>query len=271
MSHFENDPPSEDPINLGAIGFNFEGVETEDFTPEDEVLIREFSVPVRRPRSLMGEVTADFQRRLDIMRLEDPGAANIFRVRKLEKLYLHMRPYALEDIHYSAYDYVKRMSPNIPYIAIRFRDVLEVMPQEETQIEVLQEKQTFEAYGFLVDLGISNKDLTLLAHGSDNQQFLLRSLQRILKEGYLSTFIEKLPRESQERGAKKPVAFVEAAERACRIINRVYQTHMNNPPSFGGHDARLWHELERRSLERAMSFAHPLFGLETIENHNHIK
>jgi hypothetical protein len=258
MTSFENDPPSDEDASFGDLGFSWvEDVETEVFSPADERLIQEASVPVRRPKTLTGELTAEFQKRLENMRVEDPKSATIFRVRRLERLYWHLRPYSLEDVHYIAYEKV-RNSAQIPYISVTFRELLYAMPESEAQLDVLQSKQTSDAFGNLVDLGINHNELKKMERGSEEDQYHLRTLDRLLKESYLSEFNKKIAESSGLKFERKLLGFDEVSLRAARVVLRKYEWHMNHDVSLGGSDAQMWHELERRSLERALSFARPL-------------
>ncbi len=262
MGSFEQDPPSEE--NLIDFGFSpdwAENVETESLTQDDEAMIEELSVPVRRPKSQLGEVTRDFRKRLGVMRVEDPDSFTIFKARRLEGLYLHLRPYSLEDVHYQAYSKIKNQSIS-PYISVRFSEIVSELPANEAQVEILQDRQTVEAVSYLVDLGISHKKLKeMTSQGGEENQYLLRSLHRLLQEPYLREFIAKMPTERHRRGAEDPMGFEEVASRAVKTIRRHYNHHIQLDVGRGGKDARLWHELELRNIERALSFAEPLDGI----------
>jgi hypothetical protein len=269
MRSFENDPPSEDDLGIEDYGFSWEdGIESERLSPLDLAMIDEISVPVRRALSQIGEITTDFQRRLEEMRVENPKAVSRRTVRKLEHLYL--QKYALEDIHYHAYQSIKEKSTS-PYISVSFEDIIRFSPSDASQVKILQIKQTFEAYGELVDLGLNQQQVYDLITkgiehgngptGNENEKYWVRCLARLLTDRHLEEFSAKLPNQSRDRGASNSLSFEEVAGRAVTIINRKYLTHTENMSGKASLDARMWNELERRDLERVMSFARPIMGI----------
>jgi hypothetical protein len=265
MAHFEHDPPSEDDIDIGDLGFTWEeGVEVENLTPADIAMVEELSIPViKNGLSQIGEITADFQRRLMELRVEDPKSVSRRKVRRLEHLYL--TKYAIEDIHYFVYEKTKEKTDS-PYISLRTDDILRNSPVDSAQIKILQNKQTFDAYGSLVDRGLNQQQIfEMTTQGDEDKKFQLRCLARLLEDRHMQDFANKLPAQALRRGPEEPLNFDEVAARAATIMNRRYLSHLENIANQNNTDSRMWAELERRDMERAMSFARPIMGLSTAK------
>ena len=260
------------PRNRGAANgpedeFGFEGwSESEELSPADQLLVESLVVPVpRRSPSQAAEVALDFRRRLEELKVENPGKVSRWTVRQLPKE-LYLIPYALEDVHYSVYENRRNRSPS-PYLSISFEDVINATPSDVSQ---MQREQTLSSYLFLTDRGLKENRLYRWAiseqlPGEETYQpehkFAIRCLARLLREKPIKSFSEKLPNESYERGADRPLVFEDVAQRASILLERSIQNHQSIDVSRDGIDARTWYFMEMRELERARSFARPLGGL----------
>jgi len=257
---------SENNGGLSPDEFGFKWVDREDeLSPEDEELLKEYSVPIGRPPRRMaemvyGELAEEAQERLQELRVDGYAKVDKSWIKEIPELL--MNPSILDDVHYVIYQGRKKQPLYSRFVSVSAREIfLELYGMKEDCINgaVLQSKQTSEAFKFLAkDLGMDEISIYEAMRKGAEGSFALRSLHRLLGEKNMEGFCKIILKATEERADEAPITFEEVANRAVRYINNKHSRIANWNTADLSTDQRTVHSLVLRDLERSQAFAKPV-------------